>query len=263
MQAELGRREPAEDLAANDDAGRHKSGDRDPGGAEELPPRRAWVGRIAARLGVNVHRCHLREPDQQARDDAGQEQRTDRDGENAAPDDHQDRGRNDHGKNGGYGRDRDGEAVVVAFFSLRLDEDFGLAGGIGGRGAGDASEEDREHHVDLRQPTREVTHHRAGQFHQAVRRAADVHQVSRQQKEWDGEQDERIVGVERLLHERHRVEPRLDEQDGQTRYGKCEGDRHAQEHGEKKQAEQDQRCLSGRKNRARHARLPAIRLMSS
>ena len=42
---------------------------------EGLDQRGARIGRVAAQLGVDVHRGHLRQADQQARDDAGEEQR--------------------------------------------------------------------------------------------------------------------------------------------------------------------------------------------
>ncbi len=48
------------------------------GRGEHLAQRGARVGRVAAPLGVGVHGGHLRQADQQARDDAGQHQRADR-----------------------------------------------------------------------------------------------------------------------------------------------------------------------------------------
>ena len=48
---------------------------------------------------------------------------------------------------------------VVAFLALRLDEDLRLARRVGGRRARDAGEEDRQHHVDLRERAREMPDH--------------------------------------------------------------------------------------------------------
>ena len=53
--------------------------------------------------------AHLGEADQEARDDAGEEQRADRDREHAAPDDHQDRGRDDDREHRGDRGDGDRE----------------------------------------------------------------------------------------------------------------------------------------------------------
>ena len=116
-----------------------------------------------------MHGGHLHQADQQAGHDAGEEQRADRDGQHAAPDDHQDRGRDDDREHRGDRGDGDGEAVVVALLALRLDEDLGLAGGVGGAAAGDAGEEDRQHHVDLRQAAGEVAHQGAGESASAGR----------------------------------------------------------------------------------------------
>ena len=134
---------------------------------------------------------------------------------------------------------------VVALLRLRLDEDLGLAGGIRRGRAGDAGKEDRQHHVDLRQAAREMPHHRARQLHQPVGGAAHVHQVGGQQEERHRQQDERVVGVEGLLHQRHGVEPRLDHQDRQAGEPERERHRHAQEHQQEEQPEQDERRLPG------------------
>ena len=70
--------------------------------------------------------------------------------------------------------------------------------------------------------------HGARQVHQAVGDAADVHQVGGQQEERHREQDEGVVGVEGFLHQLHRVEARLDEQDRQAGEAERERHRHAQ-----------------------------------
>src|SRR3712207_8165701 len=62
--------------------------------------------------------------------------------------------------------------------ALRLDEHLGLARGIGRRGAGDASEEERQDHVDLGEPARPVADHGAGEAHQPVGDAADIDRKS-------------------------------------------------------------------------------------
>ena len=86
---------------------------------------------------------------------------------------------------------------------------------------------------------REAADQRARQAHQPVGDAADAHQVGGQQEERHRQQDERVVGVERLLHEHHRAEPRLDEGDRQAGQPEREGHRHAQ------QQQRRRRCRTG------------------
>ena len=222
--------------------------------AKQHHPGGARIGRIAASDRIGMDGRHLRGGDQDPGNDAGQEERADRDGEDAAPDDHQDGGRDDDGEHRRDGRDRDGEGVVVAFLALRLDEDLRLARRVGGRGARNPGEEERQHHVDLRQPAGKMPDHRPRQCQQPVGDAADIHQVRRQQEERHGEQDEGVEGVERLLHERHGGEARLQHQHRQAGERQREGHGHAQEHQPEEQAEQDQRRLGGREQRARHGR---------
>ena len=197
---------------------------------DEFLERRARVRRVVAHLGVDVDGGHLREPDQQSRDDAGEVQRADRHRQHAAPHDHQDRRRDDHGQHRRDRGDGDRERQVVAFLDLRLDEDLALARGVGGRRSGDAREEHRQQHVDLRQRARESCRPSSATAHQPVGDAADVHQVRRQQEERHREQDERVVGLERRVEDDHRREPRLDEQHRQAREPERERDRHAQDH---------------------------------
>jgi hypothetical protein len=76
----------------------------------QLHERAAGVDRIAVFLGVDVDGDHLGRGDQEARDDAGEEQPADRDGHQPAPDDHQDRGRDDDA--------HDAEQAVIATAKL-------------------------------------------------------------------------------------------------------------------------------------------------
>ena len=248
----FGGREPAEDLAADDDGGcqQGRDGDEDP--LQHLRDPGARVGGIAARLRVGVDGGHLDEADQQARDDAGKEEAADRDREHAAPDDHQDRGRDDDGKDGRDRRDRHREAVVVALPALRLDEDLGLAGRVGGGGAGDAGEEDREHHVDLGEAAREVADQCPGEAHQAVGDAAHVHQVGGEQEQRHGQEDERVEGVEGLADHVHGREVRLDQHDRQAGEAQREGDRDPQRHQAEEDPEEDPGRGSGRESVGTH-----------
>ena len=102
-----------------------------------------------------MHRRHLRAGDQQAGNYAGEIERADRGRDQPAPDDHQDRRRDDHRQHRRDRGDGDREGEVVALPGLRIDEDLGSAtGGIGRRGSGNTGEEDRQHDVDLREPSR-------------------------------------------------------------------------------------------------------------
>ena len=98
--------------------------------------------------------------------------------------------------------------------------------------------------------------HGARQAQQAVGDAADVHQIRGQQEERHREQDEGVVRVERLLHEGHGRQARLDQEDRQRGQRQREGDRDAQEQEQEEQAEQDRRRLPRRQHRAGHAALP-------
>ncbi len=235
----LGRGEPAEQDAADDDERRHQRRDRNRRRLEEFAATsRADRSGSARIFAYDVHGRHLREADQQARDDAGEVERADRHLQHAAPHDHQDRRRDDDRQHRRHRRDRDREREVVAFLDLRLDEDLALARRVGGRRAGDAGEEHRQQHVDLRQRAGEVADHRSRQRDQPVGDAADVHQVGRQQEERHREQDERVVGLERRVEHDHRRQPRLDEQHRQAGEAEREGDRHAQDHQHEERAEQ-------------------------
>ena len=61
----LGRREPAEDLAADDDHGVVSAGTETSERRRSAPQGGARIGRIAARLGIGVHGRHLHEADQE------------------------------------------------------------------------------------------------------------------------------------------------------------------------------------------------------
>jgi hypothetical protein len=69
-----------------------------------------------------------------------------------------------------------------------------------------------------------MPHQRARKAHQPVRDAAHVHQVGRQQEERHRQQDERVVGLERLAHQHHGRQARLDHQHRQG--GQPERERH-------------------------------------
>ena len=203
-----------------------------------------------------MHGRHLRARDQQSRHDAGEVHRGDRGRDQPAPHDHQDRGRDDDGEHGRDRGDGDGEREVVTLLGLGVDEDLGLARRVRGGGAGDAGKEHRQHDIDLRQRSRPMPDHRARQRDQAVGDAADAHQVGGQQEERHRQQDERIVGVEGLLRERHDRQMRLDQKDRHTGKAERKGDRHANDEQADENPEQDHGGLSGRKNIAAHCFAP-------
>src|SRR5712671_2576662 len=97
--------------------------------------------------------------------------------------------------------------------------------------------------------------HRARQAHQPLGDAADVHEVRGQEEERHREQDERVVGLEGLVHEEHRREPRLEDHDRQAGEPERERDRHARHKEREKCAEQPQRGHSRRQGGA-HAAAP-------
>ena len=82
------RGEPAENLAADDDEGRHQRGQGNPGGKTQFAQVGARIGGVAALLRIGMHGCHLHQANQQAGNDACEEKRTDRNREHAPPDNH-------------------------------------------------------------------------------------------------------------------------------------------------------------------------------
>ncbi len=244
--AGLGRREPAQQLAADDDPRRHHRGDRDRGRAQELLERGPLVGRIVAQLRVRVDDQHLDAAQQQTRQHAGHVQLVDRGVEHPAPDDHQDRRRNDDREDRRHGGDRDREIHVVAFLHLRVDEELGLARRVGGRGSGDAGEEHRQHDVDLREAARQVADHRPRPVEQPVGDAAGVHQVGGEQEERHREQQERVERREHRRDDDGEVEPRIECQRRHAGDRQREGDRYADQQRAEQHAEHQRGDESGR-----------------
>ncbi len=83
--------------------------------------------------------------------------------------------------------------------------------------------------------------HRAREQHEPVGGAANIHEICGEQKERHSEQNEGIIGVEGLLHQRHGVQARLDDEDRQAGEAEGECDRHTQEQQQEKQPEQNER----------------------
>src|SRR5688572_4038971 len=88
-------------------------------------------------------------------------------------------------------------------------------------------------------PPGKVADQVSGQPHEPRRNAADVHQVRGQQEKRHREEDERVIGIERFLHQVLRREAVLDEKDGQAGKAERECDRHAHHQEREKHAEHD------------------------
>ena len=86
----------AEGNADQNDERCHQAGNGPRKRFDEVRKTGFFVARVVVFDGVEIHRDHHRQAEQQARDDAGQKQRAHRDRHRAAPDQHQDAGRNDH-----------------------------------------------------------------------------------------------------------------------------------------------------------------------
>ena len=108
------------------------------------------VEAVAHRIEVVEH--HEGEGDEQAGDEAGDEQRADRDVGDRARDDDQDRGRNDRREHRGAERQADGVALREAVPLHRLDLDRPDRGDVGDRRARHAAEDDRRDDVDMADP---------------------------------------------------------------------------------------------------------------
>src|SRR5262245_24673738 len=99
--------------------------------------------------------------------------------------------------------------------------------------------------------------HRARPPHQAVGDPADVQEGRGQKEERHCEQDERVVGVERFLHQRHRRQVLLDDEHREASEPERERDRDPERDQTEEYPEEDQRGRAGgERGGADHATAP-------
>ena len=148
----------------------------------------------------DVRLDHEGEPHDDARQDAADQQRADRDADGRAVDHHQDR-RRDHDAHGrGAGGEADREALVVAALDHRRVEDAAERRGVGRAAAGDARQEHADDDVHMREPAAQVADHRHGELDEPLGDAADRHHAAGEEEERQRQQREAVDAVEHLLH---------------------------------------------------------------
>ena len=172
---------------------------------------------------------HQAEPEQKARDDAGEEQIGDRDrAAGRERIDHRVVRRRDqqrlHRARAGHA---DGEQPRIAVLHHLRDHHRADRGGVGDRRARDAAEEGGRQDVDQRQAAADEADEHLGEVDQALGHAALGHDAAGQHEERDREQREVVGAVRDLEHHRleRDVDPQRREQGGEP---ERVGDRHAE-----------------------------------
>ncbi len=95
------------------------------------------------------------------------------------------------------------------------------------------------------QTTRHPAGEHTGQIDELVGDLAGVHQVGGQQKEWHGQKDEGIIGLEHTVQQDERGQPQVHHHDGHGGEAERKGDGHAQHDKKKKAAHEDRAGHSG------------------
>jgi hypothetical protein len=204
------------------------------------------IGAPAVLVGEIGHRRHHQQRHENAGNDAGEKQRTDRDiGHHAVDDEGQGR-RDDRPQRGRRGGDADGKLRGVAVVLHRLDLDGAEARSIGNRRARHAGEDHRADDVDLAKTALHPAHQRHRKAVDAAGDAGDVHQIAGEDEKRHGEQREALDPGDHALGQRHiRRDAGIENVDQR-------GDRHRQRH---RQAKHHQKEKSTEKDQ--HQRTPS------
>ena len=158
------------------------------------------LGDIAAAVSHDAGHDHAAQAPEDAGHVACHEQGGDGDGAcHGGVDDHDVAGGNHHA--GGAGGDiADGDVLIgVALFLLQGAKDAAHGHSSGNAGAGHGAEEHIGHNVGLGQSAREPVGHQLGAAHQTAGNAAEVHQVTGQHEEGNGQQRKGVDALKHLL----------------------------------------------------------------
>ena len=185
-EAGLGRGEEARENAAHDDERDHQRQRRELRRLGELAEGGA-LSPDAAR-SEEMAEDHQPEADEEARHDAAEEQPADRDVAGRAVDDRHDARRDQVGDRRGRGDERRREGLVVALPAHLRPDGARQHRDVGGRRAGDAGEEHREHRHDLREAAAEMADERLGERDHAVGDVCRRHQLADEEEERHREQ---------------------------------------------------------------------------
>ena len=182
----------------------------------------------------------------------------DRDREQAAPDDHQDRGRDDDRQHCRHRGDRDREAVVVAFLRCASMKIFDWLAASAVEEPEMPAKKSESTTLTCARPPGSGRPGRDRRTSRVVMPPTFMRFAVGEERH--REQDERVVGVEGLLHQVLRREPVLDDEDRQAGEAERERDRHAQREQREEHPERgDARRAGIEDGRAGHVMLPGTR----
>ena len=199
---------------------------------EEARARELDVAAPAVLVRVVGDREHHQDRHQHAGQDAGEEERADRD-VGHHPVDHERQARRDDRPERRRGRGHaDRELGRVAVLLHRLDLDRAEARGVGDRGAAHAGEDHRADHVDVAEPALQPAHQRQGEVVDAVGDAGVVHQVAGEDEERHRQQREAVDAADHAVDHHERRQVAADQDVDQRGAGHGDGHRNAAGHEE-------------------------------
>ncbi len=185
------------------------------------------------RIVAVMHRIEMvkhkkSEGDEEAGHQTRNEQRADRHVGNGTGNHDQDRRRDDGGERGGAERHADGITLWKSVSLHGLDFDCAHRGDIGDRGAGDAGKDDRRNDVDVAKPTGKPADHGLGEIEDALRHTPALHHRTDQNKEWHGDEKERVHRREHSLRQKVHGHGGEEPQRADTGERQSDGERHTQ-----------------------------------
>ena len=160
--------------------------------------------RIIRMVGVELHRDHQRESDQDSRDDSAEEQAADRNLRDRSIDDHDHAGRDDRPDCARSRDQRCRKSGLVAGLLHRRDGDRGDGRRVGRGRAGDAGDRHARHDGGMREAGAEMANQRARKVNELPADSTGRHDRSGQNEIGHCQQREGIELREHLLcEERH------------------------------------------------------------
>ena len=190
-------------------------------------------------VGVELHGDHQREPDQDSRDDAAEEQSADRDLCDRPVDDHGHAGRDDR-PDGAGGRDQGGgKSGLVAGLLHGRDDDRADRRRVRGGRARHAGDRHAGHDRRMREAGAEMADQRAREIDQLLADAAGRHDRSGQDEIGHRQQREGIELPEHLLREQRHHELGQHRDPDEADQGDAKQDRNPDQHRPEKKRQQE------------------------
>ena len=236
----FGRREDAGVDAAHDDDDQQQAPDRRAEGLPALAPGRLGLTRVVELLGAIPGDAAEHRRQRQAGNHAGHEQRADRGVGRHRVHHHDDGRRNQDAERAGGGDDAGPELVRETRLDHRRQQDRADRHHRRRAGTGDRREQRTGQHAGQTEAAVPVADHAGGEVDHPFRHPAVGQEVAGEDEERDRHDLELLDAGEQL--ERHRFERHLGhgEQEGQHRQAERNRDRHAGQHEDGQQAENDQ-----------------------